>query len=156
MKFRGEAIPAPEPELIVLTRNGVDYPFYAQAVTDFDEFELVCPKPEPGFIQRPGEKAVPDISSPEYSAKVVEWSKRRTAWMIIKSLSATKDLEWEQVKMDDPSTYTLYEKELAETFSQVEINMLIQGVMAANAMDEDKMHEARKRFLASEQEALEV
>ncbi len=73
------------------------------------------------------------------------------AWSHLKSLEATEDLVWEKARIEDVNTWHLYEEELKDSgFSDNEITRIVNGVMAANCLDEARMDEARARFLRSE------
>jgi len=71
----------------------------------------------------------------------------RFAYMVLKSLEPS-DIEWEKVNAADPSTWLGWQDELKEAgISQTELNRIIVCVMQANALDEDKLKEAREVFL---------
>ena len=54
--------------------------------------------------------------------------------------------------MTNPTTYNNYKKEMEEAnFSQAEIVRIINGVLSANGLDEERVEEAKKRFLALQQ-----
>jgi hypothetical protein len=149
MRIAGKTIQGPSREVLVIPRATGDIVFEAEAVLDFSEFEQVAPQPKPPQTMIPGGIPVPNFDHPEYKASLRKWSEKRTNWMILKSLSATKDLEWDMVKMEQPDTWELLEKELELAgFNQME-QMLIRGLgVKVNSVDEEKMEQARKRFLA--------
>lgn len=158
MKIKGNKIPTPSPELVVISRtdeegNIHDFPIKAVAVLSYDEFEELCPEPKPPLVSKPNEEAIPDLTDKVFRDKLENWGRKRSAWMVIKSLSATDGLEWELVDFKKPDTWEKYEDDLTNTFSHVEVNAIISAVMSANAMDENKMIEAKKRFLASLRQA---
>jgi hypothetical protein len=76
----------------------------------------------------------------------------RANWMFLTSISATPDLEWETVKLNDPNTWENWRKELRDSgFSIPECNYLWSSFSEANSLDNSKIEEARERFLASQQ-----
>lgn len=149
MKIGGRQIKGPNVELIIIPRSeGGDIIFKAQAVLNDEEFKKLCPLPEPKKVMGKGGALIPDPDDKGYRVALQEHAALRTAWMILKSLEATPELEWETVKMDDPNSWSNYEKELRDSgFSDAEMNRVVIGVMNANALNDAKIEEARARFL---------
>jgi hypothetical protein len=156
MKFKGKKLEGPNEVIIPILRDGEDMIFKARAVLSYEEFDRVCPVPKPPMVLLKGnDEATPALKDPKYMKAMDEYSLKRSAFMIITSLSATPELEWESVKMDDPSTWIGYEEELRKAgLSAMEIGRLIGGVLDANGLDEQKIEEAKKRFLASQRVAV--
>jgi len=152
MKIKGQKIEGPNEALVVIPRAKGDLVFKMQAVLDMTEFDTLCPEPTPPTIVRVGEsKGSPDLKDKKYLAEFKIYSARRFEFLILKSLQATTDLEWETIDMLDPQTWSNYQSELkASGFTDVEIGRLINGVLEANSLDDSKIEEARKRFLASQ------
>jgi hypothetical protein len=74
---------------------------------------------------------------------------------VITSLRATEGLEWDKIQYNNPDTWKLYKEELKESgFSSFEVDKIINGVMSANCLDEDKIEQARRSFLAGQEEAV--
>jgi hypothetical protein len=72
--------------------------------------------------------------------------------MFLVSLSDSPDIVWDTVDMLKPETYANVEQELRDSeFLPAEINQIRQAVSIVNALDDRKMDEARKAFLASQQ-----
>lgn len=155
MKLAGVKVEGPNEETIIIPRgNGEDIVFIARAVLDYSFFEKLCPAPKPKFKTLRGGKKVRDTEAPNYVEAVEEHGKRRLSWIVIESLKATPELEWETVVEDDPSTWAGFEDELrASGFSILEVHRVIGGVLAANCLDEDKLDKARESFLASQRQA---
>jgi len=150
MKIQGKRLDMPPEVVVPIIRDSGEVFFKASAVLDFKEFDTVCPPPIPPMIQRKGESVpTPDLADKKYIDACDKYARQRTNYMIVKSLSTTEALEWEKVKMTDPSTFDKYEEELKESgLNQFEIGRLINAVMEANGLDESKIEAARKRFLA--------
>lgn len=126
-----------------------DIIFIARAVLDFEPYEKLHPMPLPRMIQKPGQTPTPHLDDPKFKAETEKWYGTRMLWMYLKSLEATPGLQWEKVKMDDPSTYNLFRAELKSAgFNAIEVNMIVNGCLAANSLDDDKLEQARARFLA--------
>jgi hypothetical protein len=154
MKIAGRKIEGPNVETLVIPR-GEDEPivFKAQAVLDYDPIEKLLPLPAPPVKIMRGGKKVKDTEAQSYKEAQQTYAERRLAWIILQSLAATPELEWETVDMDNPETWPNFEDELrAAGFSAVEINRIIQVCMQANCLDESKLEQARKDFLASLEE----
>ena len=139
-------------ELLVLPRpDGNPIPFRAKAVAVKDEFDRLMPEPVAPVLQKKGGK-VSDLQDKDYLAAVSKRDDARFALMCLRSLEPSQ-IEWEQVKIEEPHTWTLWTDELKEAgLSEVEVNRVIGLVMAANALDEEKISEARKSFLLGQGE----
>lgn len=153
MRIKGQKIEGPMVEVIIIPRGEgqEDIILHAQAILDMDEFYKLLPEPKAPKAMRKGGIEFFNTEDPRYKAAIIEYNKMRVAWMILKSLQATPDLVWERAKIEDPNTWLLYDKELREAgFSDIEVGRVINGVMAANCLNDTKMEEARKRFLAGQ------
>ena len=151
MKLGGQIIKGPNIETVIIPRgSGEPLVFKAQAVLDYTEFDAVVSMPKPRTKMLKGGKKVLDSEAPDYREAIKRYNTLRFSWMVIESLKATPDLEWEKVDPKDPSTWDQVEIELNEAgFSFAEIHYILQGVLAANAMSEEKLDKAREAFLAS-------
>lgn len=156
MKIKGKKLSNPNREIIAIPRAGSDdIIFIAEAILDYEEFDAMIPEPKPGVKVMKGGEKVLDFDSPNYKSELKNYGIKRYQWMVLKSLRATPDLEWETVNYGDPSTWHNYEKELKDAgFSNVEFNRILKGVSDANCLNEEKVEEARKRFLAGIEQAL--
>jgi len=151
MKIKGQKIEGPNMEIIPIPRGDSQIVFQAQAVLDFDPFEKLCPEPKPPMKMLPGGREVPDLEDKKYKDEIDKHNQKRMAWMILKSLEATEGLEWEIVNLLDSDTWLKYDEELKKAgFSHMEIMRIVTGVMDVNSLNEDKIEEARKRFLSSQ------
>lgn len=149
MKYKGKKIDRPNREIIAIPRaEGEDIIFIAKAILSYDEFDKLVPLPKPGIKLKKGGERVVDLEGPAYKADMVRYSEKKYAWMILKSLEESP-IEWETVNMGDPSTWNNWESELKKSgFSNIECNRIIKGISDANCLNEEKVEEARKRFLA--------
>ncbi len=156
MKIKGKKIENANVEIIPIPRgNGPDIIFEARAIQDMEPFEKMCPLPNPPKRKINGVD-VPQLKDPNYLKALEKRATQRMAWMTITALEATEDLEWEDVKVDDPSTWLQLEPELIKAgFSAVERQRIVAGVVNANALSEAKIEAARERFLLSRQAAAE-
>jgi hypothetical protein len=151
MKIKGKKLDAPVVETIVIPRVDRDIVFQAKAVRSYADFDALCPRPIPATIMRPDGTQSQDVEDPEFKKAIETWAMNRSNWMILKALEATEGLEWETVKMNDPSTWGNYGKELEETnLSQIEINRIINICITANGLDQAKIDKATESFLAGQ------
>ena len=155
MKLFGKAVEGPNVEVIVIPRGEQSLVFKAQAVLDFDTFNKMVPVPlAPMILYKGSTVASPNVEDPEYKKAISSRANLQSSWMIIKSLEATPGLEWELIKAEDPSTWDKFFDEFKRSgFTEVEIGRILQGVMTANGLNEEKMEQARKRFLEQEAQA---
>lgn len=150
MKIGGQKVSADNVyEVFVPTSESTGILFKCKAVRNMDDFEKRFPPPKPKEIFRPG-NPVPeiDVNDKAYIKAVEEYAKLKHNYFYLESLSATEDLEWETVNMDEPSTWENFWSELEDTFNNIVAQKIIQGVQRANSLDPTYIEEARKRFLA--------
>ncbi len=154
MKINGKKVSGANECIIVIPRgSGEDIILKARAVLDMDAFEKICPPPEPPVKMIPGGKKVANPRSKGYLKAVEAHSEKRLTYIILMSLQATEGLEWETVDLDDHSTWGNFRKELQDSgFSSVEVNRIIGECVTVNALNDDKIEEARERFLLGAQE----
>jgi hypothetical protein len=159
MKIAGKEIKGPNAEVIILPRGtGEPIVLTAHAILDYGDFDKICPRPEPPTVMRRGGKKTQNVEDPRFKTAIVEYGRRRVAWMVLTSLRlGTPELEWDTVDFGNAATWLNYETELQDSgFSYVEVQRIVNGVMAANCLDDDKLEEARKNFLASLEEPEEL
>lgn len=150
MKILGKFISGPTTEVLVIPRGNDEFVIKAQAVLDFTDCEQINPMPQPPMIMRPGGVTQKNVEDPKYLKALETWSQQKTDWMILKSLSATEGLEWETVDISNPATWANYRSELEQTFTASELSMILGIVMTACGLNQAKIEEATKRFLATQ------
>lgn len=138
--------------LLVLPRGETDLVFRARGLRDMDTFGAQCPQPKPpGKLTRDGFVPMPD--DPTYQNVLGEWVKKRLGYIIFHSLKPS-DIEWDTVKENDPRTWGNWEKDLREGgLSEIECSRVLAAVMEANALDEEKLKQARAVFLLGQAQA---
>jgi len=156
MRINGKNLDGPVPLVVVIPRANGNVVFKAKAVQDYSDFDALCPKPEAPQIMRPGGATSVDVTDKDYLAAMGEYSTKKVDWIILESLSATDDLEWETVVKSEPDTWGNYEKELTVAgFLDSEQQKIVGIVVDINGLNESLIEEATKGFLASQQEARE-
>lgn len=148
MKLNGHKIEGPNRDIVVIPRgNGNDIVFNVQAVLNMEPFEQTCPAPRPPLRKIQGVD-VPQFGDPAFKKALEKYGEQRMAWISLKSLEATPELEWDTVDIDDPSTWENIRTELHDSgFSDFEINRIFGGTYAVNSLNEAKVQAARERFL---------
>lgn len=148
MKIGGIDIQGPNEEVLVLPRlNGPNIVIRARAVTNLDEFNNLCPMPQPPGIRTAKEGHKLDYDDAEYQKQMGLYSSKQNAYMILKSLEPS-EIEWDNIKFTDHSTWLSWEDELRGSgFSTYEIHLVVQCVLQANSLDETKLKKAREVFL---------
>jgi hypothetical protein len=144
----------PHEEILVLPRGTSQIVIRAQAILDLDIFDTLCPSPKPpGKLTKDG--FIPDNNDETYRQTLARHNEKRTAYMVIKSLEPS-NIEWDSVDIDNPKTWINYINDFRTAgFSSIEINRIVATVMSANALDESKLEQARKLFLAGQAKELE-
>lgn len=156
MKLNGKKLEGVPQEIVVFPRQDGDIVFTVQAVLDYEDCNKLDPKPDPPMKLLPGNIRQQNVEDPSYREKLDKWAARRSQYMIWKSLDATDGLEWELVAADDPSTWDKVEEELMNAgFAAGEIAYLTNKIFAVNGLDEEKIEQATKSFLAGQVEAQE-
>lgn len=154
MKIKGKKFDGPNIEVVVIPRQNGDIVFKAQAVLDYEECDKLNPRPQPPKRLMRGGGVQENIDDPTYKKNTDTWAIRKFYYMFIKSLEATEGLEWETIKMDDPSTWENYKEEMKDSgFSPGEIGAIEGAVSDACGLNQSKIDEATKRFLAGQAQA---
>lgn len=148
MKIFGER-PTPSEDFIVLPMGNGDMTIRARASADPAQFTKVVPEPTPPTVMRPGGVKSVDITDRDYLKLLGDRNALYGSWVILESLKATEGLEWETVKEGDPTTWSNVEQELKEAFGFQGFNRIIDLINQVNLIDDQKIHEAKARFLAS-------
>jgi hypothetical protein len=161
MKANGKRLYIPFTKVIVIPRGTVEehIGFKAKSVDCLDEFEKLCPRPDPPEIEKPGGEKLPDFKNKEYKKLINEWATRQIDFICINSLVLPDDWEWETVDFVDPETFGNWRDELKEAkFTEAEVMILLNGVLVVNSMSDAAIKEAEKDFLAfqRQQEALRL
>jgi hypothetical protein len=154
MKIQGKKIEGANEMVTIIPRHSSpDIVFKSRAILNMSEFEEMCPPPEPPKKMLAGGKEVKNLKDSAYLKSCDAYAVKRLSWIVLSSLEATEDLEWEKVDLTDPSTWNNFREEMKEAgLSGVEINRVIQDCIEVNALDNDKIEEARNRFLLETQE----
>jgi hypothetical protein len=146
MRVNGQQISSLLEDYLVLPRGEDKEPivFKGVAIRDFDEFNKLCPVPEPpAYLGKGGKKHV-DSKDPGYKQQIANYGVKKLAWMVITTLV---DTEFASVDTENPSTWEKWSDEASEVLSSGEQQRLINFVLAVNGLDEKKVEAARADFL---------
>lgn len=154
MKIAGHDNYQPNEEIVVIPRSeGSDFVFKAKALMDLDEFDTLCPVPEPPAVIGKGGVKDFDFKNQDYLQALMNHAEKRMSYFVIQSLKATTGLTWDKVKYGDPNTWHLYREELKEAnFNYLEIQRIEAAVYTANCLNEQKVEAARQNFLQQQEE----
>lgn len=155
MKFGGITLEGPKPEVVVFVRGDKQLVFKCAPVLDFEDFDNLCPRPNPPMVIKKGETvSVPDIDNADYKKAIFAWVTVQTDWMCLQSLKATPEVEWETVDVSDSVTFKNWRTEMkAAGFSILEVTLIVEAVTTASGLNQAKMDDARKAFLAGAAQA---
>jgi len=155
MKYKGNKLEGAAEEIVVIPRQNGDIVFTIRAILDYDECDKLDPRPIPPTRILPGNRQQLNVDDTKYKEALDKWATNRTLYMVIKSLEATKDLEWEQVEISNPETWKFVDEEFKEAgFTAAESAYLIRKVMEVNGLNENKIKDATESFLAGQAEEL--
>jgi len=151
MKIAGLELSPMGAQTVVLPRGEKDIVITAAPVRDYVGFDQLCPRPKPPSKITPGGEQFLNPEDPEYLVKLNDWAGQRIFYMFIKSLTiGTPDLEFETVKIDDPTTWKNIATELEAVFSGLELKKITDAIRFANGLDEEKIDQATRAFLAGQ------
>lgn len=149
MKLRGQTVEPPKPIPVVIPRDEGDLGFMVYPVMEYAEFEQFCPEPKPPLVIRPNDPAgVADPDDPRFRETLNTWAGHKTEYMIIKALTMSGELEFETVKIEDPDTWSGYEDELLQCFTEREVSVLVDGAITANMPTAARQQQAKERFMS--------
>lgn len=159
MKIGKRLVNKPSSKILVFPRVDGDIALEFVAVTDRSEFDRICKAPEPPKMLVKGGGKVPDFENPQYKAQAENHGRLYSQWMMLKTIKAAADsedgepteIEWDRIRMNDPSTWHLFEEELKVGFSEVERLHIITTISQVNSINSDYLDEARNAFLLQRQ-----
>lgn len=151
MKIGGKTLTL-SPVTFEIERDGSLITFTLAPVTDFTELRVLCPAPTPPTVFIQGGKQAYDLKAPEYLKELEKYNEQVGQYILIKSLMATKDLEFALVRLEDPSTWHLLQQELNESgLTAIDQSNLMDAFKRANGISKSGLDEARERFLEIKQ-----
>lgn len=149
MKIKGKALNLPKPMTCVFHREDGDITFHCGPVVDFTEFEQRVPEPKPPLTTRVDGRKEQLLDDPKYQLKLAKFGELRFAYLCIRSIGHTPDLEWSTVDISNPDTWGNYEKDLKSVLTTAEYNRLIGTVLEANNPSAKRRQEALENFTST-------
>jgi hypothetical protein len=147
MRYDGEVLTREVEDVVVIPRGDKDIVIKVKSVDNEEDFHKLCPVPTPPERILPGGERQLNVEAPAHKEAVQKYAQKRLAWITIQSLKATPNLEWDQVKDDDPESWLKYTDELSETFSNVEINEIMDRIFAVCGLSPERIEKATQDFL---------
>ena len=147
MKIGGIELKAPSVTGPLVLKRGEEFiAFWFQPVLAMDEFDALCPEPNPREFGRLTPQGwEPDPEDQGYLQQLAEYKARRWQYIVLKTL-AVNDIEWDGVKLSDPRTWHLVETELRAALGVFEFSKLINEVQAANLLDSKVLERNKESF----------
>lgn len=156
MKYKNKTVIIDNTETIVIPKGDDEYVFKFGCVVDYSEFDSLCPEPIPPEIIKKGGQRVKDVTDKEYIKQLNDYGLKKSHYLFLKSISATEDLEFDTVDIQDPETWGNANEELRTAgFSVMELNCMYEALSSANGLSQSKIDKATKDFLAGAREELE-
>lgn len=149
MKINGMVFDGPKPQPCVIPVGDTQIAFMITPVLEDEEFLTLYPRPTPPKGRDNKGKETINVEHPTYLDALGKWGTTRMNWLYLKALERTEGLEWETIKMDDPSTYANLDVELKQAgIPEGYIDALKYRIIQVCGLDPDRIEEATKRFLA--------
>jgi len=140
----------PKEEILVIPKGEKSVVFRARGVPDMAAFHALVPEPKPALRMRNGGVEA-DATSPGYQQEMVEYGRRRLAYMIIMSLEPS-EITWDTVNLDVPGTWANWEKDFIDNgLLPADCNRILNLVMEANSLNEARIKQARELFLLGQE-----
>jgi len=149
MRLFGKNVNIPPQETVVIPRQDGVVVFRAAQVTNFEDFDKLCPRPKIPTRLLPGGEVQENVDDPEFKKADNQYFANKMHYTVFRSLQiGMPELEFDTINLSDPSTYGNYEKEFeAAGFTKNEIFQIIQITFDANGLNNAKIQAATKSFL---------
>lgn len=152
MKYKGKQIVNNNVQIVVIPRKDENIVFHLRPVLNTKRFDDLVKMPEAPSILMAGSSVVTkDTNDAKYKLAMTEYFKLKSAFTFLESISATPDLEWETVNLEDPKTWLNWQSEFeAAEFTESEKLLIFEGVQKANSLNSEYLDEVLNDFLASQ------
>lgn len=157
MKFAGKSLNKLTEDIYIIFREDPETHEEVQQVflvkeTRREEFDRIYPEPVPPTKTTPrGE--IQNFKDAGYLMEVERRNKAYQNWIFIESIKDTEGLEWEDVNTNDPNTWDKAEAELKTVLRDFEYVQLMTTILKVHGLDNNKLDEAKKSFLAGKGKA---
>lgn len=161
MKIKGKILSPLFEKVLVLPRadriiDGVqqeDIVLRFRPIDSWDSFNKLCPEPPIVMITFAGQAPRPCAPGEDidYDKAINTHNRLQAKWLVINSILATPDLEFETVDLNKPETWDQFDTELlAAGFNIFEIQEIYKKATETNVLTEEALEAAKQRFLAAE------
>src|SRR4051812_15065474 len=110
MRLNGKKIEGLNVEEVIIPRGEDVLVFRAQAVIDYSVCDALNPKPKPKKGRNRAGELVEMTNDKTFETALDDWATRKLSFMVLKSLQATENLEWDTVDMNDMNTWNNWRK----------------------------------------------
>lgn len=148
MRVKGKEVKGcPVKPLVLRPDDGPDkIVLMGKALQNWDEFNKLCPHPTPPQMTTAKDGVVNDSTNKDYLSVLAAYVAAQNAYVFVKTLEPS-EIEWAYVKMDQPSTWVEWQRDLKEgNFTELEIKRISDFVIEVNNLDEEKLRKAREVF----------
>ena len=164
MKFNQVTLHARNELVLPIVRGPETYFLIFKAITDGStEFYEQHKLPEPPTVQtiKDGHTVTEENTDhPQYQKQIMEHYELYTGWMVVKSLlelcsskyPERQAIVWDQVNVDDSSTFALWKDELKDAFdlTPAELQRVVDHAVQVNTLSETAVAKARDAFFLME------
>lgn len=148
MKLQGKKVSGPKIEEIYVETVEGPVMLIVRPLGSDDNFEEVMPSPRPPARQLPSGELLYDNEDKNFTQSILNYSKYKVAWQVIRSLDRTPGLEFDTVNMSDPLTWENVYKEIEDSLGDKTMKRILTAFGKVNVLDDDQIEEAKKSFLA--------
>jgi len=148
MKIAGEQLGKIQKTLVLPLGDG-DLVIKARPVLDYDECDTLNPRPEPKKMLKPGGVYVPDLKDKAYQEALDDWTQKRVAWTVIKSITQASEIEWDTVDFQNVETWSNWKSDfITAGLPENGCTRILNLVMEANMLNDEAIEDATASFLA--------
>ena len=148
MKFKGKKISKATEDYAVIERGSDKIVIIIKTVTDYEDFDKLCPLPEAPVIKPAGKPSYKDVEDEGFKEEVALYAYKRLCWSFFKSIEDSDDLEFSNVNPSDSETWENVITELAGSLSEGEIDFIMGKYNEVQGLTNDKIKQSTDSFLA--------
>jgi hypothetical protein len=156
MKFKGKDIKKGSVDYAVVDRGVDQIVFKIETVSDYSDFDKLCPMPEAPTIKPAGKPAFKDVEDKTFKKEVEEYALKKLSWGFIKSIENSENIEMgERIDLSNSETWALVFEDLGEALTTGEVDYILGKFNEVQGLTNEKIKESTEAFLASLAKGLE-